>query len=159
MAIHASQRFDYEITPLPARPGESPYRPSTTGWRCTTVNLQSSRGELPGLAGLRPTVRVEGDRLRVDSDPAERPPAAWTEWLTLVVPPLHDRWLDRCHRRAQVRAFEFDIPGLGARLREGLVLRVRFEINGVIEAWLCEGADERWRCTLGATPGVVCHAW
>ncbi len=167
MASAFSQWFDYEVTLVPARPREAPYRDSSIGWTGTAVSLPASRGELPGLAGARPIVRVAGDRLRVESSPAERPAAAWTEWLVLLVPPLHRRWISRSLLGAQVRAFELDVPGLGVRLREPLVLRVRCEFSApgggsmddLVVVSLREGAEELWRLTAGRVRDLLRHAW
>ncbi len=85
----------------------------------TAVSLQAQRGWLPGLAGLRPTVTAIGDALRVESNPAEKPPAKAWDWITAFIPFAHNRYITRRLRAAQVQSFELQLPGLTRCIKPG----------------------------------------
>ena len=119
MAIPDSQFFDYEVT-LTREPDGS-----LAG---TAASLQAARGQLPGLAGARPRVRVAGETIRVDSDVAEKPAPRWTAVFVVWFTPLNNRWIDRGNRSAQVRAFELTVPGIGDCLRPGARLRLSHHV-------------------------------
>ncbi len=119
MAIPVSQFFDYEVT-LTREPDGS--------FAGTAVSLQAASGLLPGLAGARPFVRVAGDTIRVKSDAAERPSRGWTALFVVWFTPLYNRWIDRRHRSAHVRAFELTAAGIAERLRPGVTLRLIHQV-------------------------------
>jgi len=85
--------------------------------------------------------------VRVESDPDEQPEPAWTAWLVAWSSRLHNRWVNRRHGKAQVRAIELVVPGLTERLRPGVTLRLRHQIHAgpgiatglVTEVTLTEG--------------------
>ena len=119
MAIPNSQFFDYEVT-LTREPDGS--------FAGTAASLQAARGQLPGLAGARPRVRVVGETIRVDSDAAEKPPPRWTAVFVVWFTALSNRWIERRSRSAQVRAFELTVPGIGDCLRPGVRLRLSHQV-------------------------------
>ena len=128
MAVSTSAQCDYEATLTRDEDGSYVGR---------AVSLQVSCGSLPGLAGKQPMVRVRGETIRVESDPAERPPAPWTQWLSFpffaILPLgvwLNNRWIDRHQKGARVRAFSLSTPGIAERTRPDTILRVRHEIHG-----------------------------
>jgi len=128
MAVSTSEQCDYEAT-LAARDEDGSYV-------VRAVSLQASSGSFPGLAGKQPLLRVGSETIRVESDPAERPPPPWTQWLSFpffaIVPLgiwLNNRWIDRHHQSAQVRAFALSTPGIAEYTRPGAILRVRHEIH------------------------------
>jgi hypothetical protein len=115
MAVPSNFFFDCEVTLSADAAG------SYSG---VARSLQALAGGPPGLAGMRPAIRVSGSRIRVESDARDRPPAPWTRWLVFCSGRLANRWVERRFRCARVRAFELEIPGMTALLRDGAVLRL-----------------------------------
>jgi hypothetical protein len=116
VAVPASECFDYEVTLTRGPDG---------CFEGIAVSRQTVDGGLPGMAGSRPRVRVAGETVRVESASPDEPLPRWTEWLVLWLPPLHDRWVARRLRGAQVRAFELAVPGIAEHLQDDIALRLR----------------------------------
>jgi hypothetical protein len=114
MAIVGS-RCDYEAT-LAAPAGSA-----LEGQAKSRLSVQDRR---PALAGNRPTISVDGDVVRVESDPHDAP---WPGWRRLpAIGPF-------CHltfRKAELRGFELIVPGIGAVVRAGYVGRLQLDRHG-----------------------------
>jgi hypothetical protein len=136
VAISGSWWCDYEVV-----------RTGGVGGIYTGVarSLQAAGGGVPGLAGHRPTVRVQGDVLRFMANSAERPRATWTLLLAFW-------WHARKARSATVRAFEMTAHGIHAALAPSCVLRVQHQRYGgpgvplvVATKGTLLGTGESWR--------------
>jgi hypothetical protein len=114
MAIVGSQ-CDYEAT-LACAAGNV-----LEGLAKSRLGVQDGR---PALTGARPTIRVDGDVVRVASDPGDGP---WSGWRGL---PLIGPWCHLTFRKAEVRGFELIVPGIGAALRSGYLVRLQLHRYG-----------------------------
>ncbi|HEY3498239.1 MAG TPA: hypothetical protein VGK73_26265 [Polyangiaceae bacterium] len=113
MAVSPEYSFDYEVI-LRVREGG--------GFEGTAESVQAREGLLPGLAGPCPVASVSGDDLRFEA-PRLSVLEMLLEAFEFVVPPLFNGLRQRRSARASVRAIELSVPGLGAALRNGSVLR------------------------------------
>lgn len=121
MAVSPAYTFDYEVSLRPRHDG---------GFEATGCSLQTRNGTLPGLLGDAPVVTVHGDVVRFAPDHWRRPSENFLAALCVVVPPLHNWFVDRRLRRASVDGMELIVPELAGLLHAGAVLRV----TSVLEA-------------------------
>jgi hypothetical protein len=126
MAVPGTQLFDYEVQLQRAPDGS---------YRGVATTLP---GNAPGgLAGRAPEICVTGDDLVARAQPSEAPPPRWLRVVVLLpvlwIPGL-GTWLANRYiadgRHAFARAFHLCVPGLGARLRPGIKLRLHHDIYG-----------------------------
>jgi len=115
MAVSPAYTFDYEVR-LRAR--------DDRGLEGSAESLQQRAGTLPGLAGRAPLVFVSGDEVRLEPRTPPSRVSALVETFAALIPPLHDWLVDRRLEGASVRGIELFVPGLGASLQPGHVLRV-----------------------------------
>ncbi len=146
MAVASNQWFNYEITLMLNADGVL---------HGTVINRQAEQVALPGLAGSNPTVTVLGDTLLVESNPAEVPPHALWDWITLLIPFAHNAYVTRRMKAAQVRSFELVLPGFAERIKPGHVVKLvqcyvplpgnPFSVKRHCEAVLLEAETEIYR--------------
>jgi hypothetical protein len=121
VAVSSAYTFSYELDVAPGPGGAI---------EASARSLQEAAGGLPGLAGAQPLASIEADVIRFDARALPSTLGQALELVTLLLPPVRNWLIDRRLRRAAVRRIELSVPGLGALLQRGQVVRATLELDG-----------------------------